>query len=95
MNQDYKELVEFLGEKFEKIDERFEALENDKLSRAEYLDGQDKILTKLDALLQESSIGNEQDKRKTKVLQIHNDALKVKGILSNQEVSAIEKLQVF
>lgn len=97
MKEDYKELVDFLGGKFEKIDEkldkvderfekidqrfdkidekfekigqRFDKIEEelkDKVSTEEFLDSQDKILTKLDALLQEKTIGANKKEEKQK-----------------------------
>jgi len=61
----------------------------------EFFDKQDEILTKLDALSQEKTIGDEQDKRQKKVLEIHNTALKNKGILSKDQGLEIDKLRVF
>lgn len=61
----------------------------------EILTGQDEILGKLNKLLDEKTIGDEQDKRKTKVLKIHNDALKRSKILLGGEVAEIDKLEAF
>ena len=61
----------------------------------EILTGQDEILGKLDILLGDKTVGDEQDKRQKKVLEIHNNALKGKGILSTEESLQIDKLQVF
>lgn len=63
--------------------------------KSEILTGQDKILEKLDILLTEKPIKDAQDKRKTKVLQIHNDALKSNKILSEQQATEIDGLRVF
>lgn len=92
MKEDYKELVEFLDGKFDKIDEKF--TEIDKF-REESLKGQDEIITKLDTLLQEKTVGDEQDKRQKKVLEIHNDVLKTGKILSEQQATEIDGLRVF
>ena len=59
------------------------------------LDGQDKIMEKLDMLIQEKTIGDEQDKGQKKVLEIHNNALKKSKILSEKEALEIDKLRVF
>ena len=61
----------------------------------EMLGGQDKILTMLTALTQEKTVGNEQDKRQKKVLEIHNDALKRGKLLSEKELVDIEGLRAF
>ncbi|MCX6721501.1 MAG: hypothetical protein NT026_02800 [Candidatus Staskawiczbacteria bacterium] len=61
----------------------------------EILTGQDEILEKLNILLDEKTIGDEQDKRQKKVLEIHNSALKKNKILSKEEALQIDKLQVF
>ena len=61
----------------------------------ELLGGQDEIMEKLEILLQEKTIGDDQNKRQKKVLEIHNHALKKAKILSETEVSQIGKLQVF
>ncbi len=61
----------------------------------EILSGQDEIIEKLGLLLQEKDIGNDQDKRQKRVLEIHNDALKKNSILSVEEASQIDKLRVF
>jgi len=59
------------------------------------LSNQDKILGKLDTLLQEKKIGDAQDKRQKEVLKIHNNALKKNKILTEQEVVEINNLRVF
>ena len=61
----------------------------------EILEGQDEIFTKLTALSQEKTVGDEQDKRQKKVPGIHNTALKSKGILSKERALEIAKLRVF
>lgn len=61
----------------------------------EILTGHDAILTKLDILLTEKPIGDEQDKRQKKVLEIHSNALRKSKILSDEQVSEIDKLRVF
>jgi len=61
----------------------------------EILTGQDEILTKLNLLLDEKVVGDDQNKRKTKVLEIHNDALKRGKILSDQESLQIDQLSAF
>ena len=92
MNEDYKELVEFLDGKFDRIDGKF--AEIDKFSE-ESLRGQDEIITKLDTLLQEKIVGDEQNIRQKKVLEIHNSALKSNKILSEQQSTEIDGLRVF
>jgi len=76
------------------VDEKLEG-KADKESANKILSSQDEIITKLDVLLQEKTIGDEQDKRQKKVLQIHNNALKSKEILSPQETTEIDNLRVF
>lgn len=61
----------------------------------EILNGQDEILGKLSILLDEKTIGDEQNKRQKKVLKIHNNALKRNKILTESESLEIEKSQVF
>lgn len=63
--------------------------------KSEILTGQDEILKELKALRQEKTMSEAQDKRKTKVLKIHNDALKNNKILSDKQVSEIETLGAF
>lgn len=91
MKEDYSQLVEYLDSKFEKINEKIEG----KLDREEFLTSQDDVLIKLNLLLDDKTIGDEQDKRKTRVLEIHNNALKSKAILSSQQTLEIDKLQAF
>ena len=61
----------------------------------EILTGQDEILGKLNILLDEKTVGDEQDKRQKKVLEIHNNALKKSKILTEQEVLEVNNLRVF
>lgn len=61
----------------------------------EILTGQDKILEKLDIFLTEKPIKDEQDKRKQKVLEIHNGALKRGKILSAEESLQIDQMGAF
>ena len=56
---------------------------------------QDKALRDLGVLKQEKTVGDEQDKRQKKVLEIHNDALKSGKILSEQQATEIDGLRVF
>jgi len=63
--------------------------------KSEILTGQDEILMELKALRQEKTVGDVQDKRKTKVLEIHNNALKTNKILSEKQTSEINSLRVF
>jgi len=63
--------------------------------KSEILTGQDEILKEVRALRQEKTIGDEQDKRKTKVLEIHNDALKSNKILSEGQAAEIDGLHAF
>ena len=64
-------------------------------TKDEFLTGQDEILTKLNILLDEKTVGDEQDKRQKKVLEIHNNALKSNKILSDEQAVEIDKLRVF
>lgn len=61
----------------------------------EILTGQDEILEKLDILLTEKPIKEEQDKRQKKVLEIHNKVLKKNKILSKEEILEVDKLGAF
>lgn len=63
--------------------------------KSEILEGQDKISQKLEPLCEEKPLADAQDKKKTKVLEIHNDALKSHKILSDTQVSKVDELQVF
>lgn len=56
---------------------------------------EDKALKELGTLTQEKTVGDAQDKRQKKVLQIHNTALKSKGVLSKEQTLEIDKLRVF
>jgi len=76
------------------VDEKLEN-KSDKEITNKILDGQDKIITKLDKLLQEKTTADAQDKRKTKVLEIHNNALKSNKILSPQQSIEIDSLRAF
>lgn len=87
----------------EKLDELFVTkddfkIEIEKLATKndvnEILTGQDKILGKLETLLQEKTAGGEQDKRKKRFFQIHNVALKRNKILSSEEAAEIDALNV-
>jgi hypothetical protein len=93
MNEDYKELVEYLDEKFTKIEQDIEK-KADREASDKILVSQDVIITKLDKLLQEKTMGDEQDKRKKRAFEIHNSALKRGNILSAEEVAEIDKLHV-
>lgn len=61
----------------------------------EILTGQDEILEKLNILLDEKTVGDEQDKKQKKVLEIHNVALKGNKILTEEQVLEIDELRVF
>ncbi len=61
----------------------------------EILTGQDEILEKLNTFLQEKTVGDEQDGRQKKVLEIHNNSLKKNKILSEEEVSQVDQLRAF
>ena len=61
----------------------------------EILTGYDTILEKLNTISQEKTIGDEQDKRHKKVLEIHDNALKNNKILSQEQASEIDGLRVF
>jgi hypothetical protein len=60
----------------------------------EILTGQDKILEKLETFSQEKTMDEEQDKRKKRAFEIHNNALKRGNILSAEEIVEISKLNV-
>ena len=55
---------------------------------------QDKTSKDLEALKQEKTMGEEQDRRKKRIFEIHNNALKRGEILSTEEIVEIEKLNV-
>jgi hypothetical protein len=103
MNEDFTELVEFLDKKFENIDKKFEKVENDikevRDNLSEFKDDvykfQDEVLGDLEMLKQEKMMGDDLTKRKTKVLEIHNTALKDAKILSKDQVAQVNNLQVF
>ncbi len=87
-NKDIENLKEAFKEVFETKDEAVEF-------KNEILTGQDEILKKLDILLSDKDISDAQDKRKTKVLEIHNNALKREKILSEQESLQVDQLSAF
>jgi len=93
MNEDYKELVDYLDEKFTKIEQDIEK-KAEKEVADKILTSQDKIITKLDKLLQEKTMDEEQEKRKKRAFEIHNNALKRGNILSAEEIVEIGKLDV-
>jgi septal ring factor EnvC (AmiA/AmiB activator) len=110
MEKDYKELAEFLGEKFDKVDQRFDKVDQrfdkvdqrfDKIEKdiSEFKNDmynfQDKVLLDLESLKQEKVVSDAQEKRKTKVLEIHNNALKSNKILSSQQSAEIDRLRAF
>lgn len=61
----------------------------------EILSGQAEILKELKDLKEEKNLGDAQDIRKKKVLEIHNDALKREKILSDTEVLQIDQMGAF
>lgn len=94
--EDYKELVEYLDEKFNKVESEIKNFKGEFLEFKENtLNFQDKALKDLEDLKQEKTMADAQDKRKTKVLKIHNDALKNSKALSKQQISEIDALQAF
>jgi len=103
MDGDNKELIEFLDKKFNKIEERFDGVEKDISEfktemtgfKNEMLSFEDKALKDLEDLKQEKTMGDAQDKRKTKVLEIHNDVLKSNKILTDKQASEIDALGAF
>lgn len=94
MNEEYKELVEYLDEKFNKIETKLDN-KADKEITDKILTSQDEIITKLDTILQEKTIGDEQNKKQKKVLEIHNSALKSNKILSEEQSTEIDGLRIF
>ena len=80
---------------FPYMEERFATKKELTEFKSESFNKQDEILAKLTALSQEKTVGDEQDKRQKKVLGIHNNALKNKGILSKDQSLEIDKLRVF
>jgi chloramphenicol O-acetyltransferase len=94
--EDYKELVEFLDKKFTKIENDISEF---KIEMTEFKNDtikfQDRALRDLEDLKQEKTVSDKQDKRKTKVLEIHNTALKSNKILSESQTSEIDNLRVF
>ncbi|MCX6720243.1 MAG: hypothetical protein NTW11_00280 [Candidatus Staskawiczbacteria bacterium] len=96
MNEDNKELVEFLDKKFNKIEgDILEFKTEMTVFKNEMLSFEDRALKDLEDLKQEKIINDAQDKRQKKVLEIHNDALKSGKILSGQQVAEIDGLRVF
>jgi hypothetical protein len=89
MNEDFTELVEFLDKKFEKIENDIKEFKDDVYRF------QDKALEDLEMLKQEKIMGDELSKRKTKVLEIHNTALKDAKILSEGQIVQIKNLEAF
>ena len=59
------------------------------------IDFKDEALEKLGNLTQEKTVGDAQDKKQKKVLEIHNNALKTSKILSDEQASEIDKLRIF
>jgi len=77
------------------MEERFATKDDLIKFKDEILTGQDKILGLLTSSSQEKTVGDDQDKRQKKVLEIHNTALKEKGVLSPGQALEIDKLRVF
>jgi len=94
---DIEELSETLVTKEDLMDEleKYATKEDIIEFKDEILTGQDEILEKLGTLLQEKTVGDEQNKRQKKVLEIHNIALKKSKILSVEQASQIDKLRAF
>jgi hypothetical protein len=61
----------------------------------ENLNGQDKILKKLDILIQEKDVRDYQDKKQKKLLAIVIKSLREHNILSSKEIEDITKLEFF
>ena len=96
-NKDIEKLSEVFATKedLKELEEKFATKADLTAFKSEILDGQDEILKELKALGQEKTIADGQDKRKTKVLEIHNNALKTGKILSEKQVTEIDGLRVF
>jgi len=96
MSEDYKELVEYLDGKFNKIEGDLSDFKGEMMEfKDDMYKFQDRALKDLEALKQEKAIADEQDKRKTRVLQVHNNALIAKKVLSDKEVTEIAGLGAF
>lgn len=94
-NEDIKKLIEAQEPIFATKKDLQDIKDNIFEFKSEILTGQDKILEKLDVILSEKPVKDAQDKRKTDVLKIHNEALKTSKILSDEQASEIDRLQVF
>lgn len=92
-NKDIEKLSEVFATKEDMKD--FAKKEDVTGFKGEILKGQDEIIDKLNILLDEKTVGDEQDKRRKKVLEIHNGTLKRSKILSEGEASEVDNLQVF
>ena len=96
MNGDNKELIEFLDKKFTKIEDDISEFKTEMTEfKNDMMSFKDEALKNFGDLKQEKIVGDAQDKRKTKVLEIHNNALKSNRILSEQQSSEIDGLRVF
>ena len=96
MNEDNKELIEFLYKKFNKIENDISEFKTEMTEfKNEMLSFEDKALKDLEDLKQEKTMTDAQDKRQKKVLEIHNNALKSGKILSDQQTTEIDGLRVF
>jgi len=74
----------------------FEEFKNDMTEfKNDMLGFEDKALEDLEVLKQEKTMRDAQDKRKTKVLEIHNNALKSNKILSSKQSAEIDGLRAF
>jgi hypothetical protein len=94
--EDYKELVEFLDKKFTKIEDDISEFKGEMTEfKNDMMSFKDEALANFSDLKQEKTIGDEQDKRQKKVLQIHNNALKSSKILSDQQATEIDGLRAF
>ncbi len=96
MEKDYKELVEFLDKKFTKIEDNIASFRTEMTEfKNDMLGFEDKALEDLETLKQEKTMRDAQDKRKTKILEIHNYALKSNKILSEKQSAEIDGLRAF
>lgn len=90
-----KENLNVLMENVATKDDLENIREDVKTFKTEILTGQAEILLEIKSLKGEKSLGDTQDTRKQKVLEIHNEALKRNKILSDVEVLDISKLHAF
>jgi len=83
-------------DEFFRLEKKVDSLENGfKEFKNESLTNQDKMLKKLDTLIQENEVRNYQEKKQKEFFAIMINAMKNHNILSQEEIQKISQLNIF